>query len=262
MTIQLAVFLVYFAVLFVIGRVSLARTTTEADYWIAGGKLGWLVGGATLAATHASAGTFVGHRGCDSRCRLVLLLAGAVDSSRLLVRRGGSGAALHPPERAHPPRLHRAPLLQQEGESPVGRDHPGGQHHLHPGADRRRRCHRRCRSRSAGALGHADLRHGADRLHHGRRNDRRRLHRPAAARRDERGRGDGGPHRPFPGRRTRRPSGDVAGGPADGVLLGRPAPPPSGDDGDSARPGAPRPHPSSSSGSTRCGTCRRSDAAS
>ncbi len=63
MTIQLAVFLVYFAVLFVIGRVSLARTTTEADYWIAGGKLGWLVGGATLAATHASAGTFVGTAG-------------------------------------------------------------------------------------------------------------------------------------------------------------------------------------------------------
>ncbi len=63
MTLQLGVFLVYFALLFVIGLASMARTKTEADYWIAGGKLGWVVGGATLAATHASAGTFIGTAG-------------------------------------------------------------------------------------------------------------------------------------------------------------------------------------------------------
>jgi SSS family transporter len=59
-TVQLTVFALYFIVLFVIGALSLRLTSTEADYWIAGGKLGWLVGGATLAATHCSAGTFVG----------------------------------------------------------------------------------------------------------------------------------------------------------------------------------------------------------
>ena len=63
MTVHAIVFLAYFALLFYIGRLSLQRTKTEEDYWIAGGKLGWLVGGATLAATHASAGTFVGTMG-------------------------------------------------------------------------------------------------------------------------------------------------------------------------------------------------------
>ncbi len=60
MTIQLTVFLLYFVVLFVIGWMAMRSTQSESDYWIAGGKLGWLVGGATLAATHCSAGTFVG----------------------------------------------------------------------------------------------------------------------------------------------------------------------------------------------------------
>ncbi len=60
MTVPLIVFLAYFIVLFAIGWLSLRSTRSEADYWIAGGKLGWLVGGATLAATHCSAGTFVG----------------------------------------------------------------------------------------------------------------------------------------------------------------------------------------------------------
>ena len=50
----------YFAVLFAVSYISLRRTHDERDYWIAGGKVGWLAGGATLAATHASAGTFVG----------------------------------------------------------------------------------------------------------------------------------------------------------------------------------------------------------
>ena len=60
MTVQLAVFGVYFVVLFAIGVLSMRSTHDESDYWIAGGKLGWLVGGATLAATHCSAGTFIG----------------------------------------------------------------------------------------------------------------------------------------------------------------------------------------------------------
>lgn len=60
MSVQVAVFLGYFLVVFAIGWLSLRRTHDEADYWIAGGKLGWFAGGATLAATHTSAGTFVG----------------------------------------------------------------------------------------------------------------------------------------------------------------------------------------------------------
>ncbi|RMH15765.1 MAG: hypothetical protein D6701_09685 [Gemmatimonadetes bacterium] len=54
------VFGLYFALVFALGWVSLRRTRSEGDYWIAGGSLGWLVGGATLAATHTSAGTFIG----------------------------------------------------------------------------------------------------------------------------------------------------------------------------------------------------------
>jgi len=59
-TAAVTVFGLYFAALFALGAWALRRTRDEADYWIAGGKLGWLTGGATLAATHASAGTFVG----------------------------------------------------------------------------------------------------------------------------------------------------------------------------------------------------------
>lgn len=60
MTPQIAVFLGYFGIIFGIGWYSLRATTSETDYWIAGGKLGWFTGGATMAATHTSAGTFVG----------------------------------------------------------------------------------------------------------------------------------------------------------------------------------------------------------
>ncbi len=60
MTVQIAVFIAYFLVVFAIGWISLRKSTTEEDYWIAGGNLGWFTGGATLAATHTSAGTFVG----------------------------------------------------------------------------------------------------------------------------------------------------------------------------------------------------------
>jgi SSS family transporter len=54
------VFFAYFAVVFAIGWYSLRATRDETDYWIAGGELGWFTGGATMAATHTSAGTFVG----------------------------------------------------------------------------------------------------------------------------------------------------------------------------------------------------------
>jgi len=57
---QLIVFVAYFAVVFGIGWYSLRATSDESDYWIAGGDLGWAVGGATMAATHTSAGTFIG----------------------------------------------------------------------------------------------------------------------------------------------------------------------------------------------------------
>ncbi|MEQ9298668.1 MAG: sodium/solute symporter [Cyclobacteriaceae bacterium] len=60
MTIQLLIFFLYFGVVFVIGWYSMRATANESDYWIAGGKLGWGVGGATMAATHTSAGTFIG----------------------------------------------------------------------------------------------------------------------------------------------------------------------------------------------------------
>jgi len=60
MTTQMWVFLVYFVIVFAIGWYALRATKNEEDYWIAGGELGWFTGGATMAATHTSAGTFVG----------------------------------------------------------------------------------------------------------------------------------------------------------------------------------------------------------
>jgi len=59
-SVQVTVFVIYFLVVFVLGWVSLRRTRSEEDYWIAGGNLGWVLGGTTIAATHTSAGTFIG----------------------------------------------------------------------------------------------------------------------------------------------------------------------------------------------------------
>lgn len=60
MSTQLIIFNLYFLIVFAIGWYSMRATKNEKDYWIAGGKLGWGVGGATMAATHTSAGTFIG----------------------------------------------------------------------------------------------------------------------------------------------------------------------------------------------------------
>jgi SSS family solute:Na+ symporter/sodium/proline symporter len=61
MTGALAVVLVtYFAAVLALAVVGYRRTRTSADFIVAGRSLGALVGGATLAATQISAGTFVG----------------------------------------------------------------------------------------------------------------------------------------------------------------------------------------------------------
>jgi Na+(H+)/acetate symporter ActP len=60
-TISLAVVLIaYFAGVIALAIVGYRRTRTSADFIVAGRTLGALVGGATLAATQISAGTFVG----------------------------------------------------------------------------------------------------------------------------------------------------------------------------------------------------------
>jgi len=58
--VQLVIFIGYFLLVFLIGWLSMRWTKSEEDYWIAGSKLGWGIGGATMAATHTSAGTFIG----------------------------------------------------------------------------------------------------------------------------------------------------------------------------------------------------------
>ncbi len=57
------VLLVYLALLFAVALWSAKKTESDEDFYLAGGKLGWLLGGGTLAATHASAGTFIGTLG-------------------------------------------------------------------------------------------------------------------------------------------------------------------------------------------------------
>lgn len=60
MTTRILVFVLYFLAIFAVGLYSMRKTRDESDYWIAGGNLGWGLGGVTLAATHVSGGTFIG----------------------------------------------------------------------------------------------------------------------------------------------------------------------------------------------------------
>ncbi|NNF33977.1 MAG: sodium/proline symporter [Saprospiraceae bacterium] len=57
---QYIIFIGYFLLVFFIGWLGMKWTKSDEDYWIAGSKLGWGIGGATMAATHTSAGTFIG----------------------------------------------------------------------------------------------------------------------------------------------------------------------------------------------------------
>ncbi|MGE5483724.1 MAG: sodium/proline symporter [Ignavibacteriales bacterium] len=60
MSIQMAIFLLYFAIVLGIGYLGMVYTHSESDYLIAGGNLGWALGGATIAATQMSSGLFIG----------------------------------------------------------------------------------------------------------------------------------------------------------------------------------------------------------
>lgn len=57
---RIVVFVIYMMMLLGVGIYSYGKTKRESDYWIAGGKVGWAVGGATIASTQMSAGLFVG----------------------------------------------------------------------------------------------------------------------------------------------------------------------------------------------------------
>jgi SSS family transporter len=57
---QIIVFILYFLIMLGIGYFSFSNTNNEKDYWIAGGNLGWAIGGASIASTQMSAGLFIG----------------------------------------------------------------------------------------------------------------------------------------------------------------------------------------------------------
>lgn len=54
------VFVLYFIIVGIIGFIGMRQTKTEADYFVAGGKLGWALGGASLASNQMSAGLYIG----------------------------------------------------------------------------------------------------------------------------------------------------------------------------------------------------------
>jgi SSS family transporter len=60
LTTTIIVFILYFLVMLGIGFFSFRNTNDEKDYWIAGGNLGWAIGGASIASTQMSAGLFIG----------------------------------------------------------------------------------------------------------------------------------------------------------------------------------------------------------
>lgn len=58
--VQVGILLAYFVVVLAIGYVGLRQTKTEADYFVAGGRLGWALGGASIAANQMSSGLYIG----------------------------------------------------------------------------------------------------------------------------------------------------------------------------------------------------------
>ena len=56
----IVVSIVYLGFSVLIGYIASRQIKDARDFWIAGGKLGWIVGGATIAATQMSAGLFIG----------------------------------------------------------------------------------------------------------------------------------------------------------------------------------------------------------
>lgn len=59
----LIVLIVYLAGILMIGIFARRSIKSPQDYWVAGGKLGWFTGGATIAATQMSSGLFIGSIG-------------------------------------------------------------------------------------------------------------------------------------------------------------------------------------------------------
>jgi SSS family transporter len=57
---QTLVLTVYLVLTLALGYIGLRMTKNNADFYIAGGKLGWATGGASIAATQMSSGLFIG----------------------------------------------------------------------------------------------------------------------------------------------------------------------------------------------------------
>ena len=57
---QIIIFAGYFLVVLGIGYFGLRATKDDTDFFIAGGNLGWIIGGATVASTQMSSGLFIG----------------------------------------------------------------------------------------------------------------------------------------------------------------------------------------------------------
>ncbi len=160
-----AFFLLYFVVVFAISVWSMRLTKDESDYWIAGGKLGWMLGGATIAATHVSAGSFIGTIGVIYTAGLVVRLDRALDPARLLVHGRGAGASLHPNARADGERVSRIPLREPRAPTAFRGDHSDWNRGLHPGADRGLGSRGEHRLRHLPRMGDGRLHPGAPRLH-------------------------------------------------------------------------------------------------
>ncbi|HHV79427.1 MAG TPA: sodium/solute symporter [Firmicutes bacterium] len=59
-SLQVVIFIAYFAIVAIIGYIGMRQTKTEQDYFVAGGRLGWALGGASLASNQMSAGLYIG----------------------------------------------------------------------------------------------------------------------------------------------------------------------------------------------------------